>query len=191
MQNAKQSICVMGQVLSLAALLSSQLCHPDSESSQSTNAAPLSQYSLAWLGGYVKSKSDVARTEQYIEKPVSLTVPGHLCTALDPGITFVSRCHFLELSDSQCCELNTEGLIWVFPLEALAELTTVAWEWVKAVKVTPGSLQNVKPINPDLFLYRAGACLCDSAMQMLKTTATNITAECVYCGQTMGRANAA
>jgi hypothetical protein len=157
LSHEKQGIRITGQLLSLTAVPSVLLRANTENLALAGDPEQIPEdagaaWSWIWTGGYVTSASLVSATGHVVQKSLSVTVPGHLTTTLNPQIISAKSLKNLELTDEQHRKLNSQQLLWVFDSTALGVVRDALWEKVTALELLPTSLVTVKPST--LFPYQ-------------------------------------
>ena len=90
----------------------------------SVSSAMLSNDSLwLWTGAYLKASSVVPGTETKTLRVVSITLPGHLLTVVNPSTVTASA----HLAPEDRLEVNANDTKWALATEALELAITLLW----------------------------------------------------------------
>lgn len=193
LMNERHNIKLAGQVLSLIAIPAVTLVPDMTASSQDSVGTDLqmnstmSTWSWLWAGGYIKTKSSIAGTDEVMEKSIVVNVPGHLTTVLNPQIICADRLQHLPLTENEHSQLNSKRLLWMFDNGGLGLVRDTLWERISTTETAPGSVTLVKPLAG--FPYQLAGdpgLVCELGSNILKADqfrGVDLVRNCHFCAQ--------
>lgn len=142
--NPKANVKLTGQILCLKAVTAipddTKFSSHDHDPSTSDESQSTSTWTWLWSGKYLMGQSAMKGTSVLTDKPITLTVAGHLLEPINPSVADVQG----RLTADESKEINSSGATWALDDVALRVLVTVLWTRIEDGKLDVGALPYIK-----------------------------------------------